>query len=403
MSKYSAVFSETEASTHGDATSAARAFVQRLQTVKESTETDYAKKYLRIRSDSTPPDLTAMAGTKRSFYALRAAFIRGATLELKDLLKARDAQRRAGDKEASAASLVRIKVLLEQLNFWSPRGWVDPEKENRARGLSRALGESIAPTFAEAQQEGKTMKAQSTAKRGDASKWSKHGFNGVWNEAKESQWATWTALCIAAGLRPEELAQNRIDITASANLVTIRVRGAKVDGVKGQPWRSISLKRGGDTEVSAALEHLAAHSGIVRPPENGQSAKEAFRKYLARMGKRVWPRGPQLSPYIFRHAFAADLKSDGCDREMLAMALGHTATQTGAAYGNVGGGKQGRRTMYATAERNIRVNHNISDSLQPSPSIDQAPHAARQAAPPQSPPTPQTPRQYQSADWDIRF
>lgn len=337
---------------------AARAQTQQIKAISDKTRKDYEQKYKRIKSDSNLVDLGAISGTERSFYANRAAFIYGARCELRDLLTERDRATKKGDKDRASQCFERIETVLKQLEQWKPgNAKVDPKTQQVTRQFDKAMGEQVAPTFAELKKSGKTKPSQSNSKIGDAAKWAKRGINDVWVSLKDSKFKHWAALSIATGIRPDELPRAEI-LGHGKNSVTIRIHGAKADNEHGQLYRDITLSTVGTTEIADAARTLAALDVGNVPTPAGKDPREAYRKQLQRLGQRLWPDGPApLSPYVFRHILAADLKADGTDREIIAQVLGHSVTETAAIYGQANTGKKGARNLAVNAEKDVRVNH----------------------------------------------
>ncbi|TIC78382.1 hypothetical protein, partial [Crenobacter intestini] len=182
MGKYSSWASAKEEH-FDDATSAARRYVQTLKErpVSDTTAALYLATYTRIRTNGVP-DFAKLAGTDNSFRSLRSAWLYGAKCEMRDLLKLRDKQRREGDKDGSRETLQRITALLENLNFVAREKASTPKEASAMRTFDTMNGVQMLPTFAELKAAGLTKEAESTAKRQDATKWSRHGFEDLWKD-----------------------------------------------------------------------------------------------------------------------------------------------------------------------------------------------------------------------------
>ena len=156
-------------------------------------------------------------------------------------------------------------------------------------------------------------------------------------------------LCVT-GCRPEELEAGVACLKRQNGQLELRIRGAKTGTIdngkvvadRGQPWRALII----DADASEASRYLAALCSN-KPSALVQFNKDSLRKMVGRVAKRVYPKkdGAGISPYCFRHAMAADLKS--CDEltdEQRAMALGHLSVESIASYGRRRrGGGGGRR------------------------------------------------------------
>lgn len=93
-----------------------------------------------------------------------------------------------------------------------------------------------------------------------------------------------------------------------------------------------------DTEPLHLLAPTAtqAATGVqLSPSERHRRVAVSLGKLVTRLGKMAFPGlRHNLTPYVFRHAIAADLKaSERFDPEVIAAALGHQSTRTQASYG----------------------------------------------------------------------
>ena len=93
--------------------------------------------------------------------------------------------------------------------------------------------------------------------------------------------------------------------------------------------------------------------------DNGKKTPEsAYSETLKRAGRQaLGPKAPVMSGYVYRHAFACDMKADKATRDEIAAALGHAVTKTQAHYGRAAGGTKGARSMTISAEREIKQTH----------------------------------------------
>lgn len=82
----------------------------------------------------------------------------------------------------------------------------------------------------------------------------------------------------------------------------------------------------------SALSQSGMH---LSPSERHRRLSVSLGKLVARLGRAAFPSlRHNLTPYVFRHAFAADLKVAGqCEPEIIAKALGHQSTRTQEHYG----------------------------------------------------------------------
>ena len=72
---------------------------------------------------------------------------------------------------------------------------------------------------------------------------------------------------------------------------------------------------------------------------------------VSRLSKKLWPRTKNpITPYSYRHQFAADLKADNTSWEEIAKALGHSVEHTQSLYGSVGQGKKRQKPIIDASE-----------------------------------------------------
>ena len=139
------------------------------------------------------------------------------------------------------------------------------------------------------------------------------------------------------GLRPAEIKKGvRVSFTGQARL-SITIQGAKVTSVTGQPERRLWLKI--DNPIAWALFDAVEAHGLDRDLLVSIGDTRKFSDYVRRVSRRLFAKtGYVVSPYSFRHAFAADLKAQRVPLSMLAQAMGHVAQDSQRGYGVAGQG-----------------------------------------------------------------
>ena len=154
-------------------------------------------------------------------------------------------------------------------------------------------------------------------------------------------------MCLC-GFRPEELSADRrlgrglapgIEARLTECHVIVRIPGAKVRKTAGQPERSFSLRR--DALPNWFIEELVTAEGskiYTEKPEN-------ISRHFTRVSEQLYPRKhlqkPRdilISPYVFRHFLATNLRDAGWETEEIAVVLGESVGDTVRHYG------LGRRT-----------------------------------------------------------
>lgn len=144
------------------------------------------------------------------------------------------------------------------------------------------------------------------------------------------------------GCRQQELANGvQVRLLRDGTMVT-RVRGAKTDEVAGQPSRCLRLA------VSEGITLMLARMLTVGRTLDSRKCNlgrvNTYAKSVARACARAFPdrkRRRRLSPYSARHQFKADLVAAGWTKAEIAMAMGHSTTRSGTAYGGGGRGRSG--------------------------------------------------------------
>jgi integrase len=135
------------------------------------------------------------------------------------------------------------------------------------------------------------------------------------------------------GLRPAELEKGvRVELTAEGHLA-FTVCGAKVTAIAGQPMRQIRMYVGDPVTRRLAL-HLQAtggKDGIVVSVSDARKFCDDVRALSARLFKRC---KYVASPYSFRHAFSADMKTQNVSPQDLAMMMGHVTERSQRGYGS---------------------------------------------------------------------
>lgn len=329
------------------------------RTLSPKTQQDYLKKARRLetlrQADGSPPDITSISGTSRTFYAYRAAFVWDTVQRAKAAMKARDRAQSIDDKIAARLHLETIKRCAVDLYVYSVGDGMDSlQRKNLSfLGLDDKPGMS---DFKLAKSEGRTPKAKPSGKKTDAHKinkilgWRDLIFSRL--QSLKSPWLAHAAVCSLTGCRPAELHGMRV-IRKDGNLVFF-VTGAKTNDGHGQELRTITV---GNRPVTLEFLHLFAKAPFtVEVPSTVKDYPNAFTKTLERAGKAVFPAGaPLMGAYVYRHALAADLKADGATSEQIAFVLGHSSTRTQRGYGHARGGLPRNRLIMAVGSQPLKT------------------------------------------------
>ena len=341
--------------------------------VSPKTVEQYKRNGARLhaaREQGKPVDLSKHEGSSATFYAYRAAVRWYAATHGIEAVREYSAAAKRGDEVAKADAWQRVLHFAADLVQYPKDAKPGlPSPAMVALGLDDAKPEG-APARAKRQGRMDTSKRE-TAKLKAANSIARKYPDWralVWDRlvAIKSKWLDHAAIAALTGARPEELRTAQIRRTATG--IEIGITGAKVSDTKGQPWRLFALRDDG----SAEYRHIAAMASKawkpVGLPDGVTDYPDAFSIALSRAGAQVLPGAERLSAYVYRHAFASDLKADGATKEQIAQALGHAVTKTQDAYGRAIGGAAGRRLVSVSAAREVRATHDTRYT-NPAPTI----------------------------------
>ena len=352
--------------------------------VSPKTVEQYKRNGARLhaaREKGKPVDLSKHEGSSATFYAYRAAVRWYAATEGIKAVREYSAAAKFGLEDAKAAAWQRVLHFAADLVQYPKDAKPGlPSARAVALGLDDPKPEG-APARAKREGRADTQKRE-TAKLKAANSIARKYPDWralVWARlvAVKSPWLDHAAIAALTGARPDELRTAQVRRTATG--IEIGITGAKVSDTKGQPWRLFALRDDGSDEY----RHIAAMASKAwRPvglPDGVTDYPDAFSAALARAGAQVLPGADRLSGYVYRHAFASDLKADGATKEQIAQALGHAVTKTQDAYGRAIGGKAGRRLLAVSAAREVRATHDTRyTNPTPAPTYADVPAAPAQ-------------------------
>lgn len=332
----------------------AREIVRQIKDVSDKTAYKYIQRYNKIKNNDI------IANTSNSFYNARAAFLYGARLELKALLTLRDKNVRVNNVTEVEKCDSQIKDIINKMSvFLDDKRSVSKNLEKvktHQAAVKTGLAEKAVTWSSHKQDNNITVKKHS--KRNDVKYWQDEFDNIFLNEIDE-KYKDWLALMMLSGVRPDELDKNNISFRREDDVLAIQIMCSKqVKGKKRQEWRQIRIQYDAS---NVALAHLYKRSkDVPRNPKRPdcKNPAKAIVKALERISKRLKPKAPALTPYVYRHAFAANMKAAGIDVSTIAMALGHTNTKTQSYYGNK---KNGKSVIKITSAASHDVNDNRHD------------------------------------------
>lgn len=288
--------------------------------ISESTKRDYAAKFARMISTGYLPE---HAGTKRAYYAYRAALLYGASLETKEALRTRDkASYGSAQWQVAMATLRRCQVIYIR---YPP----DCSKSHHKSGSSSFTWSDVKEQRCPSRNPSLIHSKKSMLpKLRRIESWREKLFNCVTSSHKDA-----TAVIALTGARPSEVARGvtvAVEETGNGQRLLISIQGTKLTATTGQPLRVMRI-RIDCLEARHLLMRIQACAStsmtVTTNPVNLCAA-------IIRAGRRAFPNlKGSVSPYVLRHAMASSLKHAGVGPVQLAQVLGHQATETQQYYG----------------------------------------------------------------------
>lgn len=288
--------------------------------VSEKTERDYLNKYERMLRTGYAPE---NAGSKRAYYAYRAALLFGMAMEAAAALRLRDKSPYLSEDWQSA--MLTIKRCANLFERYPP----DPQRTHWENGSSSFTWEAVRDHKAKTQADWSPCvksKKRVLSKLRKITDWQSELFSKVTTKHKSA-----AAVCALIGARPSEIARGvHIQIAGAVDNphLLITIRGTKLTATSGQPERQVLIKIN-RPEARHLYEQCLASGKleISTHPANLTAA-------VIKAGKKAFPTLKMtVSPYVWRHSVGAELKAAGVSEEEIAQTLGHQATKSQQAYG----------------------------------------------------------------------
>lgn len=301
----------------------ARALIKRhsISNPSENTKQDYVAVFNRLFSDETISPIEKMQSTKsrNSFTKMRVAVNFVFRTEVTKLLERQDELKKSGNVDEWLGVVGKLNKIL-----------------------------SLSSVVASAKMT-KTVKARS--KRHDIA-----GLPADWRERVISyvQKKDQVAALVAGvtGCRPAELVKG-VQIFIGDGVMHIKIAGAKVTSVSGQPKRGLAY---GLPSESPLVTKLTARLGEGLHQVNIDNASR-FSCGIRDAGRRAYPAlRRNLTAYCFRHQTASDSKSSPLSSEDISKSLGHCVDRAATRYGHrrQGNSKSGTAPDAVSAPREVR-------------------------------------------------
>lgn len=312
--------------------------------VSESTAADYLRKVRRLRARGQNHGggmfdgaiAEALKTTKKtSWHASRAALRHSARNGLEAYLGEQDRVQR-GLKALEAAG---------RTVDWAPWKVMAQRADDCARALEAVLRASL-PI------EGRVDRH---TKRQDMK-----GLPVNWRELVIARMPTYSAAALTAavtGCRPAELASG-VKLSIEGGMLIAYIEGSKVDVArgKGQEWRRLEWPLDHPSAMVRDLAGEVAREGGALVVTIASASN--FSKAMSNAAAREWAkRKSTVTPYCFRHQFAADMKADGTlDSGEISAALGHLSDATKSTYGHANMSKgRGVAPAKVTSARPVKM------------------------------------------------
>lgn len=298
----------------------ARALISGVNaSLAESSRKQYEAAFGRMKKRDATPE--TMAGTARSFYYFRAAWVHHYATDIREILNAADRSQRSGNVEDWQELVSRLPSLIQELNRYPP----DPLSKNLADGKVGQWAVEAEKRSAAGQK--LVNHSKRVRLRGLPQDWREQMFAGL---RKGSKYQDVVAVLSATGARPEEFVDGIKVTIGESETIHFEIGGAKMHGGKyGQETRSFDVSVG-RTELQYLWDRLQSNNGVLVV----KAAAGALSDKVRQLSQKVFPQLKKtVSAYVFRHQMAADLKaSDLSDAEVSAV-LGHGVDETKAYYG----------------------------------------------------------------------
>jgi integrase len=163
------------------------------------------------------------------------------------------------------------------------------------------------------------------------------------------------------GVRPAELVNGiKVGLGGNGELI-FTIRGAKTQGgLYGQQARQLTISS--DAEMANYLRNIVERNG---PQLVKISDARLFGNQVTAYSRKCWPRREiKISPYSFRHQFAADLKLAG-DSDAVSLALGHAVANTAQHYGTARQARPtGTRLLGVATTRELKKERKLEKTRQ---------------------------------------
>lgn len=276
---------------------------QHLGEISEHTATEYRRAYDRLEGMHWRDYAKERQATKRTASVLRAAWRRSVARQLIDAITESEKAPTPDEKRTARSRMDGLALsLLEDL---TTEAYQPPEGAPRAGAGSKRKTLRKLPT---------DWRAQMYA-------------------AARSLDDKLRILALACGARPEELRMSVMLESLEGNAIRVTIQGAKTGEHSGQEERVLTIN---NPKELVGTQFKPGQKRMI-----SSDPGQAFQKRMTRLAAKL--NFKEVTPYSFRHAFAADLKKSGMATSEIAKAMGHQSEKMQRNYGHAAQSKGGRR------------------------------------------------------------
>lgn len=291
-------------------------FLAQFPEPSEATSRQYRRAYKRMKREKTTP-LQMGVVRKNTFYFYRAAWIYGLLQEARLHVRMAVHAYGIGEQQIALRFLDKVQALRNALSECAP----DPGRQRVSSGQPGA--------WRVAAKDGRII-TQSLSKRHVLPGLPKDWRMDMWKAAiKSGKYLDAIAVLSCCGCRPAEL-EAGVEMKRLPEGILFAIGGAKTHGGKfGQKKRFILI--GIQSPEAVHLAQQLSGQRVLTVTAKAALLKDS----VANLSRKVWPRRKSnVTPYVYRHQFAADMKAGGLGTNQVAQALGHSVEETQRFYGH---------------------------------------------------------------------
>lgn len=270
----------------------------------KSTVHGYINTFNRLHKANQTPAEYCRESSKGVYYAIKAGYQYGLANEINKQIEKWFGSKNSKELQSLPRILEKINELVAKLKDSDP----DYNKENQHKGINKAFTP------------GRKKRSKRQALRYLPQDWREIIIGRVAPQHRRA-----IVVFAVCGCRPAELAKG-VTIVKRKTEIEVIIQGAKLTKNAGQKERRLFLDPRLNPFAMMLWDELEPGQKIV-VSANRWTISDAIKKAAKNSGIKKWK---VVSPYCFRHQFAADTKSEG---SQISEAMGHAADRTASNYG----------------------------------------------------------------------